>query len=149
MTAQKIGIHLIILFIVVTLPVFVFEFMSNHRYYDFTLIGGVTYFIYAFYLILRIKKDNARIILLGILCALLAFYIGIILIDISAYILVTLLIINFFFQSFLLIKNIKSKNRKVWISYLINFIITVILSMFFSFVLFLAIAASGMPSNHY
>lgn len=147
--AQKIGLHLIIIFIVVTLPVIVFEFMSAQQYHDFAFIGGITYFIYAFYLVFKIKKENVKIILLGTWCGLLAFYIGIIFIDISAYILITLLITNFLFQSFLLIKNIKSKNRKVWMSYLINFIITVILSIFFSFVLFLAIAASGMPSNHY
>ena len=147
--AQKIGLHFIIIFIVVTLPVIVFEFMSAHQYHDFAFIGGITYFIYAFYLVFRIKNEYTKIILLGISCGLLAFYIGIIFIDISAYILITLLITNFLFQSFLLIKNIKSKNRKVWMSYLINFIITVILSIFFSFVLFLAIAASGMPSNHY
>ena len=147
--AQKIGLHLIIIFIVVTLPVIVFEFMSAHQYHDFAFIGGLTYFIYAFYLVFKIKKENVKIILLGTWCGLLAFYIGIIFIDISAYILITLLITNFLFQSFLLIKNIKSKNRKVWMSYLINFIIAIILSIFFSFVLFLAIAASGMPSNHY
>ena len=145
---QKTAIHLTIIFTVVTLPVIVFEFMSNHRYYNFTLIGGITYFIYGFYLVCRIKNDYAKIIFLGILCSFLAFYIGIILIDISEYILVASLVTNFIFQAFLLIKNIKS-NRKVRSYYLINFIITVILSIFFSFVLFLAIAASGLPPNHY
>lgn len=48
--SQKTGIHLIIIFIVVTLPVIVFEFMSAHQYHDFVLIGGITYFTYAFYL---------------------------------------------------------------------------------------------------
>ncbi|PXY39132.1 hypothetical protein DMB65_19325 [Flavobacterium cheongpyeongense] len=147
--AQKSGIHLVIIFIVVTLPVIVFEFMSAHQYHDFAFIGGITYFIYAFYLVFKIKNEYKKIILSGIWCGLLAFYIGIILIDISACILITLLITNLLFQAFLLIKNIKSKKRRVWMSYLINFIITVILSIFFSFVLLLALAASGMPSNHY
>lgn len=74
-----------------------------------------------FTFVLRIKNEYTKIILLGIWCALLAFYIGIILIDISLYIPITLLTTNFMFQAFLLIKNIKSKNRKVWMSYLINF----------------------------
>ena len=147
--AQKIGIHLIIIFIVVTLPVIVFEYMSAHQYHDFALIGGITYFIYAFHLVLRIKNDYTKIILLGILCSLIAFYIGIILIEISLYIPVTLLTANLLLQSFLLIKNLRSENRAVWISYLISFIITIALTILFSYVIFLGVAGSAMPSSHY
>ena len=146
---QKILLHLTIILIVTIFPVIVYEFMADHQYNDFEFIGGISYFIYAFYLILKFKNRQAKIILLGIFCALLAFFTGIIFIDINVYILLTLLIINLLFQTFLLIKNPKSKNRAVWIAYLINFAITVMLSVFFSFILFLAIAASAMPSNHY
>lgn len=146
---QKILLHITIILIVTIFPVIVYEFMANHNYYDFAFIGGISYFIYVFYLILKIKNHRAKIILLGISCSLLAFFIGMILIDISTYILVTLLIINSLLQIFLLIKNPKSKNKAIWISYLINFIITVMLSIFFAFILLFAIAASGLSSNHY
>ncbi|MEP6930952.1 MAG: hypothetical protein ABI850_13095 [Flavobacterium sp.] len=146
---QKIVLHLIIIIIVALFPVIVYEFMAAHNYYDFAFIGGISYFIYAFYLALNIKNQRSKIILLGVLYSVLAFCIGMLLNDINEFILIILIIANLIIQAFLLIKNSKSVNPAVWKSYLIRFVITIILSLLFTFLWFLMLAAAGMPSNHY
>lgn len=73
---KTIALHLVIFLIVTIFPVIVYEFMSNHDLNDFAFIGGISYFIYAFYLVLKIKNERAKIILLGILYSLLALCIG-------------------------------------------------------------------------
>ena len=146
---KTILLHLIIIFIVTIFPVVVYEFMSNHNYNSLTFIGGVSYFIYAFYLVFKIKNQRSKIILSGIVYSLLALCTGMIFTDINDFSLLFATIINLILQTFLLIKHPKSKNTAVWKSYLISFVITVILSLFLTFLWFLAMAASGMPSNHY
>jgi hypothetical protein len=146
---QKILLHLIIILIVTVLPVIIYDFMANHQYNDFEFIGGITYFIYAFYLILKIKNPRAKIILSGILYSLLALCGGMLLTEINEFSVLFFITINLMVQGVLLIKNAKSKNRALWKSYLISFVFTIILSFFFTFIWFLAMAASGMPSNHY
>ncbi|MEO8238249.1 MAG: hypothetical protein ABI793_10800 [Flavobacterium sp.] len=146
---QKIVLHLTIIFIVTIFPVVVYEFMAHYNYYDFAFIGGISYFIYAFYLVLKIKKSRAKIILLGVLYSLLSLCIGMILTSVNETTIIILVIINLMIQAFLLIKNPKSTNPTVWKSYLISFLITIILSIFWVFLWFLMLAASGMPSNHY
>lgn len=146
---QKIAIHLIILFIVIIFPVIVYEFMSSNGYYDFAFIGGISYFIYAFYFALKIKKHRAKVIILGILSLLLALCIGLLLSEINVFIPIILLIINLILQAFLVIKNPRYTDQTIGNSYLINFVITLILSVIITFFWFLAMAASGMPSNHY
>lgn len=146
---QKIVLHLSIIFIVILFPVIVYEFMSNHGYNDFAFIGGISYFIYAFYLVFKIKKQRLKIILLGILQSLLALCIGLTFSTINEFIVIIAIIINLIFQAFLLIKNPRYINQTVGNSYLIRFVITLILSILFSFLWFLAMGLSGMPSNHY
>jgi membrane-associated HD superfamily phosphohydrolase len=146
---QKILLHFIIILIVTILPVIVYNFMSNHQYNDFEFIGGITYFIYAFCLILKIKNQRAKIILSGILYLLLSLCTGMLFTEINEFSILFFITINLIVQGILLIKNAKSKNRALWKSYLISFAITIILSFFFTFLWFLAMAASGMPSNHY
>lgn len=146
---KTIFLHLIILFIVVIFPVIVYEFMADHDYYDFAFIGGISYFIYAFYLAFKIKNHRAKIIFLGILYSLLAMCAGIILIEINEFALLFLIMINLIFQAFLLIKHSRLKEKAVWKSYLISFVISIIISFFFTFIWFLLMAAGGMPSNHY
>ena len=102
---QKIVLHLLIIFIVILFPVIVYEFMSNHGYNDFAFIGGISYFIYAYYLVFKIKKQRLKIILLGILQSLLALCIGLTFSTINEFIVIITIIINLIFQSFLLIKN--------------------------------------------
>lgn len=146
---QKILVHLVIIFVVVLLPVFVFTFMSNHGYDDFAFIGGITYFIYAFYLVFKIKNQRAKIILLGVLSSVTMLSIGILLIDFNEFIFLIVVAINLIFHAFLLIKNTKTTNEAVWKSYLISFVLILILSLFSLCFWFLMMAASGMPSNHY
>jgi len=146
---KTIGLHFIIILIVTVFPVIVYEFMSNHGFYDFAFIGGISYFIYAFYLIQKIKNQRTKIIFLGILYSLIALCIGMMFTEINEFALLFLIILNVILQAVLLIKNPKSKNRHVWKSYLISFVISAILSFFFTFLWFLSMAASGMPSNHY
>lgn len=146
---QKILLHFIIILIVTILPVIVYNFMSNHQYNDFEFIGGITYFIYAFCLILKIKNQRVKIILSGILYSLLSLCTGMFFTEINEFSILFFITINLIVQGILLIKNAKSKNRALWKSYLISFVITIILSFFFTFLWFLAMAASGMPSNHY
>jgi len=146
---KTIALHLVIFLIVTIFPVIVYEFMSNHDLNDFAFIGGISYFIYAFYLVLKIKNERAKIILLGILYSLLALCIGMFFTEVNEFALLFSILINLIFQAILLIKNPKSKKRAVWKSYLIGFIITIILSFFLTFLWFLSMAASGMPSNHY
>src|SRR3954471_15654912 len=110
---QKILLHLILIFIVIIFPVIVYDFMSNHGYNDFAFLGGISYFIYAYYLVLKIRNDRSKIILLGFLSSLLAFSIGLILIDIYESIFIILLIINLTFQVFLLIKNSGHANQAI------------------------------------
>lgn len=145
----KIIIHLFIILIVTIFPVIVYTFMSDHGYNDWAFIGGISYFIYAFYLVLKIKNPSAKIVLLGILSSLLLFVIGIGLIDNNEFIFLALVIINLIFKAFLLIKNPKSINLPIWKAYLINFLITLLLSVLCIYFWFLMLAASGMPSNHY
>jgi hypothetical protein len=147
--AQKIVLHLIIILIVIIFPVIVYTFMSNHGYNDFAFIGGLSYFIYAFYVVFKIKNQRTRIILLGILSSILILIIGIALAEINMFIFFILLGINLIFQFFLLIKNPRSANSAVWKSYLISFVISLILSVLFTLFWFLMLAASGLPSNHY
>ena len=146
---QKILLHFIIILIVTILPVIVYNFMSNHQYNDFEFIGGITYFIYAFCLILKIKNQRVKIILSGILYSLLSLCTGMFFTEINEFSILFFITINLIVQGILLIKNAKSKNRALWKSYLISFVITIILSFFFTFLWFLAMAASGMPFNHY
>jgi hypothetical protein len=146
---QKILVHLVIIFVVVLLPVFVFTFMSNHGYDDFAFIGGITYFIYAFYLVFKIKNQRSKIILLGVLSSVTMLSIGIMLIDFNEFIFLIVVAINLIFHAFLLIKNPKTTNEAVWKSYLISFVLILILSLFSLCFWFLMMAASGMPSNHY
>lgn len=116
---------------------------------DFAFLGGISYFIYAYYLVLKIRNDRSKIILLGFLSSLLAFSIGLILIDIYELIFIILPIINLIFQVFLLIKNSGHANQAIRKSYLISLVITLILSVSFLFLWFLTFASSGIPSNHY
>ncbi|MBF4516411.1 hypothetical protein IRZ71_08655 [Flavobacterium sp. ANB] len=146
---KTILLHLIIIFIVVIFPVVVYEFMSNHNYNDFAFIGGISYFIYAFYLALKIKSHRVKVIVLGILYSLLALCVGMLFTEINEFSILFFTTVNLILQAFLLIKHPKSKDRAVWKSYLISFVITMILSFFFAFLWFLAMAASGMPSNYY
>lgn len=145
----KIILHLIILLIVTILPVIVYTIMEDHRYYHFTFIGGITYFIYAFYLILKIKNHRIKVIFSGILSSLLVLLIGISLTDINLYAFLIFLVINIILQIFLLMKHPKSVNHTIWKSYLISFVVTLLLSAFFTFFWFLMLGASGLPSNHY
>ena len=144
-----IALHLVIFLIVTIFPVIVYEFMSNHDLNYFAFIGGISYFIYALYLVLKIKNQRAKIIFSGILYSLFALCIGFFFTEINDFAILFSITINLIVQAFLLIKNPKSKNRAIWKSYLISFVITIILSFFFTFLWFLAMAASGMPSNHY
>ena len=146
---QKILLHFIIILIVTILLVIVYNFTSNHQYNDFEFIGGITYFIYAFCLILKIKNQRVKIILSGILYSLLSLCTGMFFTEINEFSILFFITINLIVQGILLIKNAKSKNRALWKSYLISFVITIILSFFFTFLWFLAMAASGMPFNHY
>lgn len=146
---KTILLHLTIIFIVIIFPVIIYDFMSHKGYYDFAFIGGISYFIYAFYLVFKIKNELRRIILLGILHSLLAFCIGMMFTEINDFSILFFTTINLILQIILLIKHPKSKDRIIWKSYLISFIITLILSLFFTFFWLLTMAASGMPSNHY
>lgn len=145
----KLLTHFIFIIVVMLLPVIVFEYMTSHDYNGFAFIGGITYFIYALYLVLRIKNHRSKIIALGVLSFLLAMCIGMILIDINEFVLLITVLINLIIQTFLLIKNPKSKNKTTWKTYLINFVVALILSFFGAFIWLLLMAASGMPSNHY
>lgn len=146
---KKIVLHLIIIIIVTIFPVLVYEFMSNHECGNFAYIGGISYFIYCFYLVLKIKKYRLKIILLGILWSLLALYIGSILSEINTFIPIVLLIINLIFQSFLLKKNPKHANQVIWKSYQINFVITIILTILFTFTCLIVMFASTIPAIRY
>ncbi len=145
----KILLHITIILFVVIFPVIVYEFMLEHQYYKFLFIGGISYFIYVFYLVLRIKNHCAKIILLGILYSIATIFIGIIFSDINEFSLIISLIINLIIQYFLLIKNPKSTNPAIRRSYLISFIVTIILSILGACFWILMLAASGLPSNHY
>ena len=146
---KTIALHFIIILIVTIFPVIVYEYMTGHDYHDFAFIGGISYFIYALYLVLKIKNQHAKIIFSGILYSLFALCVGMFFTEINEFAILFSITINLIVQAFLLIKNPKSKNRAIWKSYLISFVITIILSFFFTFLWFLAMAASGMPSNHY
>ncbi|KUJ60138.1 hypothetical protein AR687_19765 [Flavobacteriaceae bacterium CRH] len=145
---KTILLHFTILIIVIAFSGWVYQFMV-HRGNDFEFIGGIFYFMYAFYLVLKIKNHRTKIILLGILYSLLALCTGMIFTELNEFALLFTTIINLIVQAFLLIKHPKSKNTQIWKSYLISLIITIVLSFFFTFLWLLSLAASGMPSNHY
>ncbi|MEN2402759.1 hypothetical protein GKZ90_0023435 [Flavobacterium sp. MC2016-06] len=142
-------LHLIILFIVAVFPIVVYTVMSDHDCNDFAFIGGGSYFIYAFYLVLKIKNHRAKTILLGVLYSLLSLCIGMLFTSTNEFAIIITVIMNLAFQAFLLIKNPRSTNQTVWKSYLINFIITILFSIFFTFLWFISMASAGLPSNHY
>lgn len=145
----KLLTHFLFIIVVMLFPVIVYEYMTSHDYNDFAFIGGITYFIYALYLVLRIKNHRSKVIALGALSFLFAMCIGMILIDINEFVLLITLLINLIIQTFLLIKNPKYKNKTVWKTFLINFVVALILSFFGAFVWFLGMTLSAMPSNHY
>jgi uncharacterized membrane protein YfcA len=123
--------------------------MAKHDCYDFAHIGGMTYFIYSIYLVLKIKNRRLKNIILGVLSFLFALCIGISLFDISEFILPTALLMNLITHTALLIKNRKSKNETEWKTFLINFLVALILSFFGVYIWFLCLVGSAMPSNHY
>lgn len=146
---KKIAFHVLIIFIVIIIPPIVYDYMASYQYYDFALIGGISYFIYAFYLVFKIKNQRVKIILLGILYSIITLCIGTSLMFINDYSILILLTINLIIQYFLLAKNPKSIDPTIGKSYLISFVITIILSLFGVCFWSLMLAAGGMPSNHY
>jgi hypothetical protein len=93
---KKIILHFILICIVVILPVITFEYMSDHEYHDFAFIGGLTYFIYASYWILKIKNYMAKIIYWSLLQFLFIMAVGLSVIEIEnfEYTLPALLLLN-------------------------------------------------------
>lgn len=148
---KKIILHFILICIVVILPVTVFEYMSAHEYHDFAFIGGLTYFIYAFYWILKIKNYTTKIIFWSLLQFLFIMAVGLYFIDVRnfEFILPILLLLNLAVYTYLLIKNPKSKDKKTWKAFLFSFIITFTLSLLGILFWLYALAMSGMPNMRY
>lgn len=148
----KIALHFMLICIVVILPVSIYDYMSKHGYHDFTFIGGITYFIYVVYWILKIKNYTAKIICWTILQFLSIMIVGFVFCEIRNFELVLpiLLLLNLIMHSYLLIKNPKSKNKKTWKTFLFSLIIVFLLSLFgLLFWLYAFLAMSGMPAMRY
>ncbi|MCL9806755.1 hypothetical protein NAT51_14570 [Flavobacterium amniphilum] len=148
---KKIILHFILICIVVILPVIIFEYMSNHEYHDFAFIGGITYFIYALYWILKIKNHTAKIIFGSILQFLFIMVVGLFFIEVENFEFTSpvLLAINLMIYPYLLIKNPRSKDKKKWKAFLLSFIIIFILSLLGSLFWFYVLAMSGMQNMRY
>jgi hypothetical protein len=125
--------------------------MSANEYHDFAFIGGLTYFIYAFYWILKIKNHTAKIIFWSLLQFLFIMAVGLFFIDVRnfEFILPILLLLNLAVYTYLLIKNPKSKDKKTWKAFLFSFIITFTLSLLGILFWLYALAMSGMPNMRY
>ena len=125
--------------------------MSSREYHDFAFIGGLTYFIYAAYWILKIKNNAAKIISWSLLQFLFIMAVGLFFIEVEnfEFALPVLLLLNLMVYIYLLIKNPKSKDKKTWKAFLFSLITTFILSLFGSLFWLYALAMSGMQNMRY
>lgn len=146
----KIILHFTLICIVVLLPVIIYDVMSKKGYHDFAFIGGLTYFFYVLYWILKIKRHTVKIIVWSIFRFLSIMVIGMSFLFMDfEWILPITLLLNLMTCLYLLIKNPKSKNKKVWRAYLCSFVFTFIVSILGILFWLYAIAMSGMPALRY
>ena len=147
---SKIILHFILICIVVLLPVIIYNIMSKKGYHDFAFVGGLTYFFYVLYWILKIKRPIIKIIVWSIFRFLSIMIIGMSFLFIDfEWILPITLLLNLTGYLFLLIKNPKSTDKKVWRAYLCSFVFTFIVSLLGILFWLYAIAMSRMPAMRY
>ena len=143
----KIIVHFFIILFVTCFPVYIYTVMTISGYNDYIFIGGITYYIYALYWILKIKNFRSKIIFISTFQFLFVLFIRFILKDKYDYLLPILLTIYLLFQLILMLINPKYKEKNVWKTYLINFIISIFLFILGLLIWFLIGAA--MPRVTY
>lgn len=107
----------------------IYAYTSHLGYNEWKFTGGLTYFIYTSYWILKVKNNSKRIIVWSIFQWLFIMTIGVVIIagKFNA-LLPTLLLLNLIAYTCLLIENPRAKDKNKWKAYLYTFLITSILS---------------------